>query len=79
MENIQDNLGHKEHRATAERIASEAITCVKLDEAMLPLIQYQDQNLFVIDIYDSEHNHSISSITKGLISSGLGNVSDRRI
>ena len=38
---------------------------------MLPLTQYQDQNLFVIDIYDSEHNHSISSITKGLMSSGL--------
>ena len=71
LENIQDNLGHEEHRAAAKRIASEAITCVKLDEAMLPLIQYQDQNLFVIDIYDSEHNHSISSITKGLISSGL--------
>ena len=71
LENIQNNLGHKEHRATAKRIASEAITCVKLDEAMLPLTQYQDQNLFVIDIYDSEHNHSISSITKGLMSSGL--------
>ena len=71
LENIQDNLGHKEHSATAKRIASEAITCVKLDETMLPLTQYQDQNLFVIDIYDSEHNHSISSITKGLMSSGL--------
>ena len=71
LENIQNSLGNKEHKITAKRIASEAITCVKLDEEMIPLTQYQGQNLFVIDIYDSEHNHSISSITKGLISSGL--------
>ena len=71
LENIQNNLGHKEHKSTAKRIASEAITCVKLDKPMIPLTQYQGQNLFVIDIYDSEHKHSISSVTKGLISSGL--------
>ncbi len=69
LNNIQKIMGIVEHKTIAKRIASEAITCVKHDEEMIPIVK--DQEFFVIDIYDTENNHTISNITKGLKSSGV--------
>jgi len=59
-------LNDKEHKSIARRIASEAITCVKLEKELLPFSAGQTDTLYVIDLYDSENNHAQSIITKAL-------------
>jgi len=66
LQHARTILNDKEHKSTARRIASEAITCVKLDKNLLPLSATQTDTLYVIDLYDSENNHNQSKITKAL-------------
>ena len=68
---IHNNVGNRENSIKAQRIASEAITCVKLEKDLLPISKFSKDPIFVFDIYDYQYNHSISKITKGLIKSGL--------
>ncbi len=69
LTNVQEIFSNDQHKIEAKRIASEVITCVKHNKNMLPINQNIDW--IVIDIYDTENNHSISPITKGLKSAGL--------
>tara|TARA_A100001037_G_scaffold303973_1_gene339390 strand:- start:1069 stop:3993 length:2925 start_codon:yes stop_codon:yes gene_type:complete len=64
-------LNKEENKSIASQIASEAITCVKNNLDLIPLASDSNSHLFVMDIYDSKNNHSLSNVTKGLKKSGL--------
>ncbi len=71
LNQIHSQVGIRENKKIAKRVAAEAITCVKLEKDLLPISKLSDSPIYVIDIYDYKYDHSISNITKGLISSGL--------
>ena len=64
-------LSRKESRKEAKQIASEAITCVKMESNLIPFSSEETDTLYVIDIYDTQYDHSISGVTKGLRSAGI--------
>jgi len=69
LDQIHQNLAHASHKEIARKIASEAITCVINDNNLIPM--QHDLAWHVIDLYDNENNHTLSSITKGLKTSGM--------
>ena len=71
LDDIYNQNNFKDHKKIAAQIAKEAITCVKMDSQILPLSSNKLDSLFVIDIYDSGNNHSISKVTNGLKKSGI--------
>ena len=71
LENMQKILGHRDHRKFAEQVASKAITCVKNKGNLIPINYLHQDSLYIIDLYDSKNNHSISKVTLGLKSSNL--------
>ena len=71
LKHIHNTVGIKENKKIAQRVASEAITCVKLEKDLLPISKFPEESIYVVDMYDHEYDHSISHITKGLLKSGL--------
>ena len=69
IDQIHQNLGRSDHKELAKKIASESITCVKNNNQLIPM--QHDVDWYVIDLYDDENNHTLSSVTKGLKSSGM--------
>jgi len=59
-------LSRKESRKEAKQIASEAITCVKMESNLIPFSSEEADTLYVIDIYDIQYDHSISGVTKDI-------------
>ena len=66
---MQQNLAHADHKVMAKKIASESITCVINDNRLIPM--QHDLVWHVIDLYDNKNNHTLSSVTKGLKTSGM--------
>ncbi len=71
LNQIQNSVGIKKHKKTSNEIAAQSITCVRLDKNLLPLPKLSYETIHVIDMYDHEYNHSISTTTKGLKKYGL--------
>ena len=71
LDQIQNSVGIWEHKKIANEIATQSITCVRLNKNLLPLPKLNDQAIYVIDMYDHEFNHSMSITTKGLKKYGL--------
>ena len=71
LNTMQKTLGKNSHKKIAQKIASEAITCVKNKGNLIPFDLDEKDSLYVIDLYDSKNNHSISNVTKGLKKNGL--------
>ena len=71
LNNMLMSLGQDKNRDTSERIAAESITCLKDDNDLLPLKVNSRDTLYIIDIYDEEHKHSLSSVTREIIRSGI--------
>ena len=63
---MMKTIGIKEHREASDRISTEAITLVKDEKNLLPLDVDLKDTLYVFDIYDQEHKHSLSSISSSL-------------
>ena len=68
---MQKTLGKNSHKKIAQKIASEAITCVKNKGKLIPFNIDEKDSLYAIDLYDSKNNHSISNVTKGLKKNGF--------
>ena len=71
LKHIHNSVGVKENKKIAQRVAAEAITCVKLEKDLLPISKFPKESIYVVDMYDHEYDHSISHITKGLVKFGL--------
>ena len=71
LDGFFNSYSKTEHKQIAEKIAQEAITCVKYDSIIFPMSHHHSETLYIIDIYDSENNHEMSEVTKGLKKSGL--------
>ena len=71
LNNMLMSLGQDKNRDTSERIAAESITYLKDDNDLLPLKVNSRDTLYIIDIYDEEHKHSLSSVTSEIIRSGI--------
>ena len=63
MEFMMQNIATAEHRAISNRIASEAITLVQDKKSLIPLKKNGIDSIYVIDIYDQEYKHTISSVS----------------
>jgi len=71
LDSYYNSFQQKEHKTIAKQVAQEAITCVKYDSSIFPFSTNNADTLYVIDMYDSQNNHEMSSVTKGLKKSGL--------
>ncbi len=71
LKTMQKTLGKNTHKKTAQKVASEAITCVKNEGTLIPFNANKRDSLYVIDLYDTKNNHSISKVTKGLKINGF--------
>jgi beta-N-acetylhexosaminidase len=71
INNMQKTLGKNSHKKIAQKVASEAVTCVKNKGNLIPFNIDEKDSLYVIDLYDSKNNHSISSVSKRLKKNGL--------
>ena len=68
---MQKTLGKNSHKKIAQKVASEAITCVKNKGKLIPFNINENDSLYAIDLYDSKNNHTISNVTKGLKKNGF--------
>jgi len=71
IEYTRRELGNKEFSIVAQKIAQNAITCVKNNENILPLHLTPDDTLYIIDLYDYGYNHAQSFVTKQIIKAGI--------
>ncbi len=62
----RQTIGKKENRTVANQMATEAITCVKNELNLIPLVNNEKNPLFVIDLFDSRNNHSHSLVSKDI-------------
>ncbi|MCK4578486.1 MAG: serine hydrolase, partial [Candidatus Marinimicrobia bacterium] len=68
----RSQLGRSEYRESAGRIAAESITMVRNRGSLVPLkYTAKEDTLIVIDLYDYPYNHRLSTVTRGIINSGL--------
>ncbi|MBC8346445.1 MAG: serine hydrolase [Candidatus Marinimicrobia bacterium] len=75
MDDTHRSMGRSANFKMANEMAMRAITLVKNEENILPLSPDVNDVLYVVDLYDGEHNHSESSFTKKLKSNGRKVVS----
>lgn len=71
MDFMMNNISTKDNRETADRIASESITLLRDTKGLLPLSAEGKDTLYVIDIYDQEYKHSLSTVTTKIIAERL--------
>lgn len=69
-ENTHRDMGKAANFKLAQEMAKKAITLVKNENDILPLQPTLDEKLYVVDLYDGPNNHSQSSFTKQLKSTG---------
>ena len=71
-EEIHRVVGNLEFREIANEMATQAVTLVKNEGGLVPLSITTDQDtVYVIDLYDYSFNHSLTLVTRRLLSSGL--------
>ena len=68
LDHMMKNISTKRNREASNRIASEAITLVKDSKGLLPIIASPKDTLYIIDIYDQEYKHSLSTVASKIIS-----------
>ncbi|MEE2765179.1 MAG: glycoside hydrolase family 3 N-terminal domain-containing protein [Candidatus Neomarinimicrobiota bacterium] len=71
LTHMLSHIGQEENKETSERIASESITCLKDNNNLLPLKTSSKDTLYIIDIYDEEHKHLLSSVASEIIRSEI--------
>ena len=71
LDHMLSHVGQKESKETSKRIAAESITCLRNKNNLLPFQITSRDTLYIIDIYDEEHKHSMSLVTGEIIRSEI--------
>lgn len=71
MDETRKILGNHQFKRTADKMASRSITLVKNENSFLPLSVDENEEIIIIDIYDTPNNHDESIMTARIKQNGL--------